>query len=308
MTYEVVNVTPDTPEWEAERRKSIGASEVAGVLGISPYMTPLSVYRSKHGVDEPFDPERAYVGHAAEVLVEGWVRKFRPELGDVGPAVMVRSTVTPWLHASLDRTLGGVPLQIKSAHFYGVKDWQDGTPLLVQAQIQAEIHCFDAPHAYAAVMGGDMKVRLHRVERDQAFIDDYLIPATRTFWREHVLADVAPEPTTLAEVADVWPSEDGKVIVGSDLVLEAAARRAVLFSDVKALEDEAKALTLAIAQYLQTAEVLTDQDGNRVLTYKTQQGKRGVTDLDALEAAHPEFVKRGTPFKVVRHVSPNETK
>lgn len=31
MTYEVMNVTPDTPEWLLERRSSVGASEVAAV-------------------------------------------------------------------------------------------------------------------------------------------------------------------------------------------------------------------------------------------------------------------------------------
>ncbi len=304
--YEVIDVTPDTDEWLEERRKSIGASEVAGVLGISPYQTPLTVYRSKHGVDEPFDPERAWRGHAAERLVQEYIETFRPELGTVEPAVMIRSTVTPWLHASLDRVIltpegVRVPLQIKSAHFYGVKEWEDGTPpLIVQAQIQAEIHCYNAPFAYAGLDGGDMRTRVLRVERDQQFIDDYLIPATEQFWAD-VVAGRAPEPSTLAEVADVWPSDPDKVLAGSEAVLDAAAKRAVLLSDARAMEEEAKALTLAIAQYMQTAEVLTDETGNPVLTYKSQQGRRGVTDLDALEAAHPEFVKRGDPFKVMRH-------
>lgn len=303
MTYTIVNVTPDTDEWMQERLNSIGASEVPAVLGLSTYQTPLGVYRAKKGIESDFDPERAYVGHASEVLIEGYLRKFRAELGSVGPAVMVRSVEYPWLHASLDRVLltadGEIPIQMKSAHFFGVRDWEEGTPLVVNAQIQSELLCFDKPYGYAAVFGGDMRVRIYRVERDEEFIQDYIIPSTREFW-DKVQSNIEPEPTTLGEVAEVWPSTPGKEIEASDAVLEAAERRAVLLSDARAQEAEAKALTLAIAQYMQDAEALVGPDGP-VLTFKTQAGKRGVTDLDLLEATHPEFVKRGDPFKVMRH-------
>lgn len=312
MTYDVIDVVPDTDEWLEERRKSIGASEVPAILGLSPWQTPLSVYRNKMGVPDDFDPELAYIGHAEEGVIEGWIKKFRTEIPRVLPAFMARSREYPWLHASFDRLADHegllAPIQMKTAHQFAAKDWEDGVPLVVQAQIQSEICVLDAPFGWAVVFVGGRKFHLRKVERDQAFIDDYLIPGTHRFWTEHVIAGVAPEPATLSEVAEVWPSDPGKSITGSELVLDAAAKRAVLLSDARAMEEEAKALTLAIAQYMETAEVLTDQDGNPVLTYRTQLGRRGVTDLDALEAAHPEFIKRGDPFKVMRHVRSKEEK
>src|SRR5699024_11000913 len=103
VKYELVDVVSDSPEWAQERRNSIGASEVPAVLGLSPYATPLDVYRGKKGVDTEFDPERAFIGHAAEVMIHGFIEEFRPELTPVLPAQMVRSLEYPWLHASLDR-------------------------------------------------------------------------------------------------------------------------------------------------------------------------------------------------------------
>jgi len=304
MAHVVVPVTPDTPEWERERLASIGASEVPAVLGLSPWQTPLGVYRAKMGVPGDMDRERAFIGHKAEDLIEGWIREFRPELGEILPAIMVRSVEYPWLHASLDRRIltadGEVPVQMKSAHFFGVKDWEHGTPLLVQAQVQPELLCADAPYGYAAVFGGDMRVRLHRVDRDEDFLNDFVIPRTRDFWEGHVIPRIAPEPSTFSEVAEVYPSEPGTSLVGSEQVLEAADERAVLLSDMQEMKAKADALTLAIAQYLGTNETLLAPTGEPVLTYRSQRGARRVTDLDELEQNHPEFVTRGADFKVMR--------
>lgn len=309
-TYQVVQVTPDTPEWEEERRHSLGASEVAAILGLSPYVTPLSVFRSKMGVPDDFDPELAYIGHAEEAVMEGWLRRFRPEIGEILPAQMLRSVQYPWLHASLDRRVMKdgliLPIQMKTAHAFASADWKEGVPLAVQVQVQTEIAVFDVPAAYALAFVGGRGFHLHPIQRDEDFIQDYLIPKTLAFWENHVLQGVAPDASNVAELADLYPSDPEKVITGSELVLEAADRRAVLLSDIKAQEAEADALTMTIGQYMADAEVLTDAAGNPVLSFKSQNGRRSVTDLDELEIAHPEFIKRGNPFKVMRYIKPKE--
>ena len=312
--FEVVNVTPDSPEWELERSLSCGASDVPAILGLSPYSTPLSVYRSKMGVPSDFDPELSYIGHAEEAVIEGWLRRFRPEVGEILPAQMVRSVAYPWLHASLDRRAmsGGVivPIQMKTAHYFAGKEWGEeaiadsGVPLAVQVQVQTELLVFGAPFGWAVAFIGGRQFKLYRIERDEEFITDHLIPRTLDFWQNHVEAKVAPEASNVAELADLYPSVPEKVITGSEMVLEAADRRVVLLADIKEQQAEADALTLTIGTYMADAEVLEDSAGNPVLSFKSQNGRRGVTDIDELEAVHPEFVKRGNPFKVMRHIKP----
>ena len=274
MSYTVVDVVPDTDEWLAERRASVGASEVAAVMGLSPYNTALDVYKSKHGVDSFFDPERAYVGHAAEVLISGWIEKFRPELLPIKPAVMLRHDDYPWLHASLDRlvTVDGVevPVQMKSAHFYGVKDWEDGTPILVQAQLQTELLVADKPFGFAAMFGGDMRCRLYRVERDEAFIK-LMLEATKEFWEEHVLKSVPPAPSNVAEVAELWP-DDATVLEAPEVALEWIEKRAFLLATAKEAKEEADQIQKAVGEFMLTekADTLTYQ-GQKLLTYKKQK-------------------------------------
>lgn len=315
MAYEIVDVTSDTPEWLEERRASLGASEVPAVLGLSPYATPLDVYRSKNGVDKEFDPERAFVGHAAEVTIHGFIEKFRPELCPVLPAFMVRSVEYPWLHASLDRrvTVGGldVPVQMKSAHFYGVKDWEEGTPLLVQAQLQTELLVYDRPFGFSAVLGGDMRVRMYRVERDDEFIESYLLPETERFWKEHVQIGVPPEATTAIEHASLHDPDPGKAVELTETLSEALDRRDVLLSDALDLEKRAKvmraeadATQMAVLNYAGDAQQITVH-GAPLYEIATYKGRRTVSVAD-VENLHPEayddLVRVGAPRNVLRKV------
>lgn len=307
-TFQIVNVVPDTREWEQERRNSLGASEVAAILNLSPYDTRLTIYRAKLGLGrDDFDPELSYIGHAEEAVIEGWLRRFHPEVGEILPAQMVRSVQHPWLHASLDRRamVDGqiVPIQMKTAHWFAGDAWKDEqVPIGVQVQVQTEMFVFGAPFCWVVAFVGGRKFHLRRVDRDEEFICEHLLPATDAFWHDHVLAKVEPEPSSLAELAEVYLSQPETTIKGSEMVIDAANRRAVLLSDIKSMEAEAEELTLAIGGYMGTNELLLDESDRPVLTYKTQQGRRGVASLDALEAEHPEHVKRGNPFKVMRYI------
>jgi len=304
--YEIVDVTPDTPEWLEERRASLGASEVPGVLGLSQFQTPRSVYLSKHGIDQDFDHELAFFGHDAERTMTEWIHEFRPDLGAVHPGFMARSTRWPWLHASFDRLLQrpdgtGRFLQIKSAHQFAASEWKDeGIPLWVQAQVQAEIAVSGDDGEYVGLILGGRKGQVKWVARDEDFIRDYLVPRTREFWEGNVLVHVEPAPSTIAELPASTP---GVVAVADDEIADLAGLREVLLSDAKAMEEEAKEYQLRIGQYMGDAESLQLADGTPILTFKTQQGRRGV-DIDRLETEHPdiaaELVTRGTPFRVMR--------
>lgn len=307
MTYEIVDITPDTPEWEQERRNSIGASEAAAVLGLSKWQTPLSVYQSKMGAPSNFDPELSYVTHASEAVVRGWVEKFHPEWGTVEPGFMARSKSAPWLHASFDFILvhpDGYrePLQVKTGHQNAKQSWDNGVPTEYLIQEQQEMFVYGSESARLVVMHGGRSFDWFDIRRDEEFITQHLVPQTEQFWRENVEAKEAPEPSTIAEVYEAYPSEPGTTIEGSETVYDAFEERTVLLSDIQALKAQADALTLVIGQYMGEAETLT-YNGEPLMTYKTQAGKRAV-DMKLLEDAFPdvasEVIKVGAPFKVMR--------
>lgn len=298
----------DSHEWHEQRTQALGASDIAPILGLSDWGTPLSVYMQKKGVRSEIPANLAYFGHKLEPVIAQWVEDHHPEVWGVYEGFSARSVEWPWLAATLDRRTVDrktglyVPIELKTSSAFSREKWADGVPFVYQVQVQAQIAVVGAPYAWLAVLHGGNDPELYRIERDDEFIAEHLIPKTRAFWYDHVLKDVPPEPTTFSEVAEVYPSEP-REIVGSELVIEAAEQRAVLLSDMTALKEQADAFTLAIAQYMGTADTLTRPDGSPVLTYKTQKGRRSVS-VTALEKKYPEIaaelVQEGEPFKVMR--------
>lgn len=308
MTYTIVNVTPDTPEWEHERRSSIGASELAAVLGLSPYATPLDVWKHKKGIDRPFDPLLSFIGHESEHIIEKWVHQFSGLDVNLEPAFMARSVEYPFIHASFDRWHDGVPFQFKTAHHYTGHKWDEGIPTDIRVQVQGEMLVAGAPRAAVVVWIGGREFRLFWEDRDERFIREHLIPAARDLW-ERVQRDDPPEPSTLAELNEV-ELHPGEEIEASETALEAVERRAVLESDIAAMREEADALKLAIGNYMGSADTLT-RDGQKILTFKYQKG-RASFDAAALKRDHPHLVNDytniGAPFRVMRTIKPKEKK
>ena len=56
--------------WLNERRKGIGGSDVAAIIGLSPWTTPLDIYEQKLGIALPSEETEAmYWGTALEPAI-----------------------------------------------------------------------------------------------------------------------------------------------------------------------------------------------------------------------------------------------
>lgn len=302
--YTIVKVTPDTPEWERERRNSVGASEVAAIMGLSSYgNTALDVYKHKLGIDRPFDPLLAWIGHQSEPIIEAWVHEFSGIDVTLQPGFMARSVEHPFLHASFDRVSGSPFLtwQFKTAHHYAGHHWDEGIPTDIRVQVQAEMAVAGTPRAAVVAWIGGREFRLFWEARDDRFIDKHLIPTVRDFWDGNVRAGVPPQPSTIAELNEV-PVDAGASLEADDTVMEAIERRAVLLADIQVQKAEADALQVAIGQWLGGADTIT-RNGRNILTYRYQKGRMGL-DTSALRQVHPdivrEFTTQGQPYRVMR--------
>lgn len=302
MSYTLVPIVPDTPEWLEERRRSIGASEVAAVMGLSPYATPLDVYKSKHGVDRPFDPLLSFVGHESESIIHKWVEQHSGQDVRLEHGFMARSDEHPFLHASFDRVSHDPFLtwQFKTAHQYTSHHWDEGIPDDYRVQVQAEMLVAGTHRAAVVVWIGGREFRLFWEPRDDRFINDHMIPALQKFW-DDVQNGIAPPPSTVSELNEI-PVEPGKTLEADETVLEAIERRAVLLSDIREQKAEADALQIAIGQWLGDADTITKNDRN-VLTYRYQKGRASL-DTAALRRDHPqlvdEYTTQGAPYRVMR--------
>jgi putative phage-type endonuclease len=303
VTYEILpEFVQDSDDWHRARMGGLGASEVAAVLGLSPWQTPLDVYRTKMGVPHEIPEDLSYFGHALEQPIADWVSE-KKDL-EVHPGFAARSTQWDWLTASPDRMVYVnddllVPLELKTSSAYSKDAWASGVPLHYQAQVQAQLAVLGAPYGWLAVLHGGNSPELFRLERDEVFIEQ-LVRLTGEWWERHVVAKVPPEPVTLAEQAELWSTEPDSEVELSDTAYEVLERRNVLLSDIRAQQAEADLLQAELGRYVEKAERLTYQ-GRTVATYKTQPGRRTVSVAD-VEKVAPHLIKTGAPFKVLRTV------
>ncbi|RXJ70761.1 hypothetical protein CS022_22280 [Veronia nyctiphanis] len=136
----------DEDRFHFQRRLGIGGSDVAAILGLSPYRTAYEVWEEKTGRSEPddlSDNDRVHFGNELEdVVAREYARR-------TGQKVQKRNhpfvhKTQPWLRANIDRHIVGADkgLECKTADKWAARDmWgkgnvyahRDGEVMLVEA-------------------------------------------------------------------------------------------------------------------------------------------------------------------------------
>lgn len=312
MSYTIVDVTPDTDAWLEERRKSIGASEVAAVMGLSPFNTALDIYKSKSGIDKHFDPLLAFVGHASEPIMHEWVEKFSGVPVKLEPAFMARSVAFPFLHASFDRVSNDpfVTWQFKTASAWTGHKWDEGIPTDIRVQAQTEMLVAGTRRAAVVVWIGGREFRLFWEDRDDFFIEEKMLPKLAEFWA-NLERGIAPAPSSVAEISSEWHNS-GEAMEAPEELQQRIEQRAFLLATAKENEQDAAKITVELGNFMREHNVdKFTVGGKTLLTFRQQSGRQSF-DRVRLEMDHPEiaaeYTVQGAPFMVMRTYKPKEAK
>lgn len=185
--------------WREERRKGIGGSDVAAIMGLSSYSTPYQVYLDKaEGISDDISGKPAVMwGNILEPVVGDHYASEHPDSRVRRVNAMARSIARPWAQASLDYEvcdpeLGWGILEIKTAGYRRADDWADGVPVYYQTQVAHYLSVTGRPFADVAVLIGGQDYREYRLMRDE---EDVLTvsKAVDAFWHDHVEARVPPD-------------------------------------------------------------------------------------------------------------------
>ncbi|HEX2676203.1 MAG TPA: YqaJ viral recombinase family protein [Polyangiales bacterium] len=223
----------DRERWKQLRRSGIGASEIAAVLGESPWLSAIELYAVKIGQSDG-DPsldtaEHVYWGNQLEAaIIAGYQdRTGRPVKRS---AVLLRSAEHPWAICTLDGETGDVggepswPLEIKNVGMHKAVEWEDGPPPHYRLQLQHQMLVTGAHKATAAALIGGQRLVWCDVERDEIEIRR-IKHAGRIFWEQCVEAGVCPKPDgsdsasrALAALYSKRPDPESFVQLGGDLL------------------------------------------------------------------------------------------
>lgn len=197
-------------EWLQERRKGIGGSDAAKVLGVSRWGGPLSVYLEKKGLYVPEDPgEPAYWGTVLEDVV---AREFEKRSG---LKVQRQNKIFlhpefPWMIADIDRRIIGQNkgLECKTASSFLEDEWKgDELPDAYYIQIQHYISVMGWDSCYVAVLLGGQRFLWKECARNEELIQT-IIEQERKFWEEYFLKDVPPPVSLYDKPNALWPTQE----------------------------------------------------------------------------------------------------
>lgn len=203
MTYEVV-LAPDAPrlDWLKWRQEGIGGSDIAAIVGVSPWKTSLSVWVDKTGdVDKDDEPsEAAEWGIRLEhVVVQAFADKH-PEWLVMGSPGLCRSLDYPFMLATPDGMIstsgdGNADriLEIKTTSLRQKEAWSDGIPdhYMTQACWYCETLGKDTVE-FATLIGGQNYVERTYVH-DKALGEMLRIRAEK-WWDDHIIEGRRPDP------------------------------------------------------------------------------------------------------------------
>jgi putative phage-type endonuclease len=265
------------------RRRRLGATDIAAVLGYHPHRTALDVWLEKTGRVTP-DPLSGWPiarGNALEKpLLAQWAAQDGHVLADRPPMILAHRQY-PHIAASLDGwgTAHGTPvlLEVKTAGWQTRADWWDDTRLLpdhyaIQVLAQLAVTGLPAAHVIADVAG---EYRTLAIPQDEAW-SAYCLPRLEDWWIDHVIDDTPPDPVVedLPNLNRVWmpdPVEVHTVSERTQLARDIHELGAVR-DRVRELKDRENELRFAIRTAAPTAGTIETTDG-RTLAKITGTGR-----------------------------------
>lgn len=276
-----------TPEWLEARKSGIGASEMAGLLGLGAKWAAdeLTLYARKVGaVAENGDQtERMAIGLALEPVILALYTERSKRFA--APAQeLLRSEEHPWALATLDawtRPDDGDahypgsfpsdywPLELKSTSAYRDEDWAEGAPPHVLVQVHQQMLVTNAAQATVACLIGGQKLAWVDVPRDERLVDE-IVRAGRLFWRRVEEKD-PPKPTHRS--SDVLRALFPEALPGKTVALGQDAQEFGIewhkWSEVrKKAEEELEGIRNLVRATMGDAEEARLPDGSR-FTWKT---------------------------------------
>lgn len=264
---------------EQDRTTRLGGGDIAAVMGLSPWMTPLELWEYKtHRKVKEVTPEKARIYKRGHKL-EPFIREMAIEkLKDMGLAVELvdvnhrhKHPGKPYLVAEIDfelRVTGTVLIgdtevnfidthinaDAKSVTGFARKKWgeigTDEVPIEYAAQFMHGLGITARPWCLVAALRSFDDVDLFWVQRDEETIAAMFDKAV-LFWEEHVLKDVPPDPLNFADVKLLYPAADplkGMVVIEDEPLAQRVHDLKRVKSAIKDLEEQAEGLQFEIVK------------------------------------------------------------
>ena len=293
-------VRQGSPEWLEARRNYITATDIAAIMGDSPWKCEADVAAEKLGIaPEVESTVRMRIGQALEPFIAAEYeaqtgRKVRHVHG------LWESRRIPWAAASPDATAAGRLIELKYSG--SSTRWADGLPKDVEDQVAWQMFVAESPVCdVAALVGDDLRIYTVEANRDT---EDNLVAVAADFRRRLVAG--GPFEHTLDSVKRMYPTDDGVLLEGTPKWRSLAKDLGRVRAETKAAKATQENLEKAIREMLGAASGVkgdgweltcrANREANRINWPAVAQGWRQLItapeeEIEAVLSIHTETVQ-----------------
>ena len=196
-------------DWLQFRKNGFGASEIGGVLGLSPYTSPLEIFYDKisDSIGEKYENLAMFLGTETEAFIaklhqywdgdeESMITNYRNN-NVVRKNRRVNAYIQnpKWEHllVSLDRKITSYKkngelfpeevLEIKNMSGFVKNQWEYGIPPMYMAQLQQQLLVTNIQFGELALMIDGRNFEVHRFERNDEFCE-HIINRSTDLWNK----------------------------------------------------------------------------------------------------------------------------
>jgi putative phage-type endonuclease len=283
-------------EWLRERKNYLGGTDLAAIAGLSPYRTALDVYLDKTSDDITCETNAAMRWGN---LLEDVVAKAYSE--DTGYAVEIEPNTIyhpeyKFLGANIDRWVGDKEyvLECKTAGFIKAKEWGDlGTDQIPESYLVQVAHyaaICDVPKVDIAVLIGGQDFRIYTYERNKE-LEDKLIKIACNFWHNHIEKRIPPKCVSTRDTFNLFPQSNYHEIVAEDNIIEKWEQLKAAKEEENRIAETIEKLKTDIQEFMKDYDVLIDNQGNVIATWKNTVPK-SLVDLKILREKYREIYEK----------------
>lgn len=275
---------------EIDRQKYIGGSDIAGILGISPWQSPLDIYLNKTQGTPPLDPKKE------KIFARG--KRLEPYITDLlqdetGLQIICRNNrykhpEYEYIAAEIDAETEQENIEIKTVSPFMAKHWgeagTDEIPVYYTAQAMHGLLVTGRQTCIIGALIGCDDFRIYRITRDDDTISA-ILEKEKQFW-QMVCQRTPPPVTTTQDVLRLFDTDSGGSIEANPGVIASINNLRELKDSKKQLENAIDTYEQQIKIYMQDKTAITINN-SPVIIWKTQKSAR--FNQDEFKKIHPEL-------------------
>jgi putative phage-type endonuclease len=264
--------------WLKERKNYIGGSDLGAICGLNPYRSALDVYLDKTSDDISEETNAAMRwGNLLEDVV---AKAYSEDTGydvEIEPNTIYHPEYS-FLAANIDRWADNKRriLECKTASFLKAKEWGDlGTDQIPESYlIQNATYSAvcNVPVVDTAVLIGGQDFRIYTYNRNKE-LEEKLIKIACNFWHNHIEKRIPPKCVSTRDTFNLFPQSNHHEIVAESNILEKWEQLKAAKEEENRIADTIEKLKTDIQEFMRDYDVLIDNQGNVIATWKNTAPK-----------------------------------